>query len=128
MSGAPHILVVEPDILIRTPLAAYLRACGYFVTELFDVREVRTVLASGRFIVDVVFTQAGGSGEGGFVLASWLRAEHPQIEVVLAGTVARAARKAGELCDDGPLLCSPYDHQLLADEISRRLAARGRAG
>ena len=50
---------------------------------------------------------------------------HRRIEVILAVTVAKAAEKAGDLCQDGPALSKPYD-KLVLDHIQRLLAARDR--
>jgi DNA-binding response OmpR family regulator len=33
MSNSPCILMVEPDVLVRQPIAEYLRECGFKVVE-----------------------------------------------------------------------------------------------
>ena len=123
----PCVLIVEADILVRNPLAEYLRQCGYRVLEAVDAAEARQVLSGGTARVDIVLADANGADGSGFTLAGWIRGNHPAIDVVLAGSVARAAEKAGELCQDGQALAKPYDHQLVLDEIRRLLAARHRA-
>ena len=45
--------------------------------------------------------------------------------VILAGTPAKAADAAAELCDEGPNLARPYEPQLVVDRIKRLLAKRG---
>ena len=40
----------------------------------------------------------------------------------------RAAAKAQDLCEDGPLLSKPYDHSLLLNRIKSEVAARARNG
>jgi hypothetical protein len=46
--------------------------------------------------------------------------------MLLAGTVAKAADAAAEICEEGPLLGKPYDQQLVLDRIKRLMAsARG---
>jgi DNA-binding NtrC family response regulator len=120
------ILIVEPDILVRSPLAAYLRECGFRVIEAIDAKEAREFLSDGSRQIDVVLADVDMNGESGFALAAWIRGNRPGIEVVLAGTVAKAAEKAGDLCRDGPALSKPYDHQLVLDHIRRLLAARDR--
>jgi len=121
------ILVVEPDILVRSPLAEFLRECGYRVLEAVDGKEARQLLADASSEpVDVVLANTEANGDNGFVLANWIRSNFSNIEVVLAGSVARAAEKAGDLCKDGPALSKPYDHTLVLDHIRRLLAARDR--
>jgi hypothetical protein len=63
----------------------------------------------------------------GFALSQWARTLRPGLEVVLAGTMERAAEAAAELCEDNPLLKKPYDPQIVVDRIKQLLAARKRA-
>jgi DNA-binding NtrC family response regulator len=121
----PCILIVEPDVLIRHPLAEYLRECGFRVLEAASTAEARRVLEEGRVTIDVVLADVDASGDG-FALAAWIRGNHPGVRVILAGSHARAAESAGDLCEDGPIAAKPYDHQLLVAEIRRLLAARER--
>jgi DNA-binding NtrC family response regulator len=120
------ILIVEADIRIRHPLARYLRGCGYAVVEAADAEEARALLSQGKAVINIVLADANPSGDSGFVLAHWIRQNHPQVKVILAGTVAKAAEKAGDLCEDGPAVSRPYDHKSVLDEIRRSLAQRGR--
>jgi DNA-binding response OmpR family regulator len=126
--STPTILIVEQDILIRHPLAEYLRECGYLVLEAVDGAEAQQVLSDPGRPVDIVLADVNAPGAGGFGLASWIRGNRPGVQVLLAGTVASAAEKAGDLCNDGPTLSKPYDHQIVLDRIRRALAARDRAG
>jgi hypothetical protein len=36
----------------------------------------------------------------------------------LAGTIATAAEKAGDICQEGPALSKPYDHRLVLGYIA----------
>jgi CheY-like chemotaxis protein len=112
------VLLVEPDVLVRFAIADYLRECGYKVLEAMSGDEVRVVLQSGRRI-DVVFTEVQlGGGMDGFALAQWVRDHYPDIDVVLTSGVAKAAEKAGDLCDEGPLE-KPYHPQEVVRRINR---------
>ena len=122
------ILIVESDILVRAPLAEYLRECGYKVIESSSPGEARLVLQAGGVRIDTLFANVDAGAESGFSLAAWLRVNHPAIEVVLAGTVGRAVAQAGDLCEQGPALSRPYDHAQVLDRIRRLQAARNRAG
>jgi DNA-binding NtrC family response regulator len=123
----PGVLVVEGDVLIRSPLAEYLRDCGYRVLEARNAEEARVILAASPEAVDVALIDARGTPEEtGFALAQWLRERHPDVEVVLTGAVQDLTRKASEICDDGPSPVTPNDHRLLLDHIRRLTAARGR--
>jgi DNA-binding NtrC family response regulator len=120
------ILVVEPEILIRHSLAEYLRECGFEVVEAVSSDEARLVIIDGAKDVHVVLADIKSWGESGFTLTSWIRANSPDIEVVLAGTLAKTVEKAGELCGESTSLSKPYDHQLVHDHIRRLLAAKER--
>lgn len=110
------VMVVESNVLIRAALADYLRECGYRIIEATGVREALKILAAGLKL-HAVFSATKLEGEmGGFALAQHVRANHPGIEVLLANSVAMAAKKAGDLCDDGPGE-KPYDHRLIAERL-----------
>jgi CheY-like chemotaxis protein len=110
------ILIVEPDILARMVIADYVRDCGYRVVEGVNADDVLAVLEAGAKI-DVILTEVQLAGSiDGFGLARQIRENHPDIDVILTSGVARAADKAGDLCDDGPL-AKPYHPQ----EVVRRI-------
>lgn len=120
------VLIVEADVLVRHPLAEYLRECGYKVLEALNTAEARALITEGQKIDTVLADTQGISG--GFDLANWLRAQYPDITVILAGTVSKAVQKAGDICEDGPAINKPYDHQFVLDHIRLSLAARARKG
>lgn len=122
-----HVLIVETDILIRQPLAEYLRECGYKVVEAADVIEARKLLSEGKFRIDVVLADADADNSNAFALAQWIRTEHPGIEVILAATIEMATRKAGDLCEEGNTVAKPYEHHLVLSRIKQSLAARERS-
>ncbi|OYV41243.1 MAG: hypothetical protein B7Z81_01235 [Acidocella sp. 20-61-6] len=124
MSDSPRILVVEQDVLVRHPLSEYLRECGYQVAEATSPAEAQALLGHDDVQIDIVLAE----GEAGFELAGWVRAHHPEVEMLLAGTVQRATEKAGELCEAGPALATPYEHRLVLDRIRQMMAARRRKG
>jgi DNA-binding response OmpR family regulator len=116
------------DILVRHPLAEFLRECGYRVVEASNADEARQLLGGDlpSVDIDIVLADASGAGEVGFALAVWTRENHPGVEVILAGSVTGAAEKAGEICKEGPALTKPYDHKLVVERIHRLVAARDR--
>jgi len=64
--------------------------------------------------------------DGWFCAAAWVRAQRPEVGVILVGTVARAADAAAELCEQGPMLSKPYEPQAVGEWIKRLLAERDR--
>jgi DNA-binding response OmpR family regulator len=118
------VMLIEADLLIRTPLAQYLRDCGFRVVEAFDTAEARDILGHASAGIDTILMDACESAESGFLFGAWIRTHHPNVTVILAGNTEKTAAKAGVLCEEGPALSRPYDHKLVLQEIRRRLAAR----
>ncbi|WP_421380804.1 response regulator (plasmid) [Paraburkholderia sp. DD10] len=125
--NAPHILIVDADILVRTPLAQYLRECGYLVIEAVDCVEAQALLTNKPSAVDIVLADVGGEDRSGFSLAKWIREQFPDIRVFLAGSIGGSVGRAARLCEDGPALSKPYDHRVVLEQI-QRLRAAGKGG
>ncbi len=125
MSAQPEheietVLVVGDEVLIRTALAAYLRDCGYRVLEAVSADEAVSILQDSEFNIDIVFSDIEMPGKlDGFGLAKWVRENAPQVHIVLAGTPAKAAEVAGDICEQGPHLAKPYEHQQVLEWIKR---------
>ncbi len=118
------ILLVEDEVLVRMPIAQYLRDCGYKVIEAVNADEAMTVLMHKETVVDIVFSDIEMPGAiDGFGLAKWIREHRPGLNVLLAGTVPRAVENAKELCEQGPVP-KPYEAQIVHNHIKRLLAAR----
>lgn len=120
------ILLVEADILIRHPLAEYLRGCGYLVVEAIDAGEARVVLDKGELAIDLALLDVSEGTGRNFALAAWIKENQPDIEVLRAGTVGGAVDQAQDLCSQQPDVQRPYDHKLVEDRIRRLLAERDR--
>jgi DNA-binding NtrC family response regulator len=124
MTSQSSVLIVEADIAVRHPLAEYLRECGYRVLEARNGEEARALLQAMASSIDIILADAASASENSFEFASAVRRDYPGVEIVLAGNAAKAVAKAGAICEDGPALVKPYDHQLVLDRIRRAIAAR----
>ncbi|HWG07149.1 MAG TPA: response regulator [Beijerinckiaceae bacterium] len=127
MSNAPVVLLVEGDVVIRHPLAEYLRECGFVVFEAADGDEAISMLDAPDRDIDVVLADMTTPGSG-FALHQWITTNRPSVDVIMAGSVDKACEKAGDLCNDGPALVKPYEHRLVLDRIRRAIAQRGKGG
>jgi CheY-like chemotaxis protein len=115
---AQIVLVAESDVLARLVLAQYLRECGYEVLEAATSDDVLALFRSGRQI-DVLLLDAQISGGlAGFTLTRHIREKFPDTQIVLTFGIAKAAEKAGEICDKGPLE-QPYHPQEIVRRIKR---------
>jgi DNA-binding response OmpR family regulator len=125
--NSSSVLIVESDMAVRHPLAEYLRECGYKVIEAASTDEARLVLTDRSVSVDVLLSDVNSPGEiDGFGLAKWVREEGLKAQVLLTATVAKAAEKAGELCEHGPMMVKLYHPHALLDRIKSTLASRDR--
>ena len=120
------LLLVDAEELVRTPLAQYLRECGYRVLEATNSKEAQRLLSEGSQTIDIVLADIQTLGGSGFAFGAWVRQNKPGVKVLLAGTVAAAAGRAGDLCEEEPPIRKPYDHQVVLDRIRRLLAERDR--
>jgi DNA-binding NtrC family response regulator len=120
------ILIVEEDLLVRTPRAEHLRECSYLVMEASSTDDARILLEAGSRQFEFVLAEIKSEEASGFALTNWVRAHRPNTPVILAGTIATATEKAADICQEGSALAKPYDHRLVLDHIRRRIAARVR--
>jgi len=121
----PSILVVEADVLVRHPLAEFLRECGYRVLEAADAEEARAVLEDETLGVAAALVDIGMGSGVNFELVRWVRTHHPGTRLLLAGSIGTATDEAGSLCAEQPEVSKPYDHKAVHHRIRRLLAARG---
>jgi CheY-like chemotaxis protein len=129
LPGTPQrILVVEDEVLIRLVIAEYLRECGYKVHEAANADEAIAILQSPEVAIDIVFSDVVmPGGMDGFGLARWIRANRPEIQVILTSGLDRSAEVAGMLCEAGPLLEKPYEPQGVVERIKQLRAKAERA-
>jgi CheY-like chemotaxis protein len=114
----PIILVVEDDIVIRSPLAEYLRGAGYAVIEAANAAEATALFAAGTAI-DLVFSDIRMPGPmDGFGLSRWIRQHHPAVRVALTSGAGNAARAAGVA---EFFVSKPYRTEAVAARIGRLL-------
>jgi CheY-like chemotaxis protein len=124
--GIDIVLVVESEVLVRHALAEYLRHCGYRVIEAASTQEAMTLLSSAAVSVDIVFSavEIEGSGDG-FGLSKWVRENRSGVQVILSGSVIKAAHAAGDLCEEGPHLTKPYEPQQVVEWIKKLRNLKG---
>lgn len=121
----PCILIVEPDILVRHPLAQYLRDCHFRVLVAASYQEAHDYLADSEQGVEVVLANVDDDVDG-FTFATWLRSNHQGVHVILTATLAKTVEKAGQMCRENPVIKKPLDHRHVLDYIRQLIAARDR--
>jgi DNA-binding NtrC family response regulator len=116
------VLLAEGDVLVRMPIAQYLRDCGYRVVEAVTKEEAIRALGAARLDVSVVLSSVELAGDG-FGISSWIKKHRPDLNVILTGTPKRAVDAASQLCSDEsvPTRLAP---QILLRRIQQMLASR----
>lgn len=113
---AVTVMIVEPEVVVRTVVAEYLRECGYKVIEGTGAEDVWKIL-DDNILIDIVLADVQlAGGVDGFSLARRIRDRYPATDILLTSGAAKVAGKAGELCEDGPLE-KPYHPQ----DVLRRI-------
>ena len=86
------VLVVEDDILVRMPIAAYLRHCGYRVIEAGDGPTALAALDAAAEPIDLLFTDVVlPGGMTGADIARAAKAKQPGLRVLFTTGYARNA-------------------------------------
>ena len=116
------VLLAEDDVLMRMPLAEFLRGCGYRVLEAKSADEAILLIEDDTFTPEVVVSNVELAGDG-FGIAKWIRHNKPDLALILIGTPKRAVDVAASLCENGPLP-APYNTQILHRRLLRLVASR----
>jgi CheY-like chemotaxis protein len=116
------ILVVEDQLAVREVTLRRLKQLGYGVVEADNARAAIDVLQSGT-PVDLVFTDVVMPGEmTGFDLREWVRANRPDLPVVLTSGFAEDVVRARETVEgSNQILRKPYGREDLVQAIERGL-------
>jgi len=115
------VLVVEDDSAVRRMTGVRLTALGYTVLEVENAADALDLVRDGGDI-DLVFSDMMMPGQmTGLDLARALRAERPDIPVLLTTGYAGEMTDA-EIVDGYPLIRKPYRQEDLAGAITRTLA------
>jgi DNA-binding response OmpR family regulator len=110
------IMVLEPDVIVRSEISEYLRQCGFNVIEGVEADDLRAALEAGAAI-DVVLAEIQLKGSTtGFEIAQEVRQTRPEIAVILVSSIDNVVEKATGLCGRGPVK-KPYH----SEEILRRI-------
>lgn len=107
---AANVLVVEDVVLVRMLISEYLRDAGLTVVEATSGDEALAILGTSLEI-DAVFADLymPNSSIDGIGLAQWIRANKPDVKVLLTSGVADMADKARQVAPDGALIEKPYN-------------------
>ncbi len=115
------VLVVEDEVMVRMPIAEYLRDCGYNVVEASDASEAMATMQTDA-AVNLVFTDVRMPGKmDGIGLAEWFRSNHPEVPVLLTSGY-NGGRVGGQGQGFAPrFIEKPYSQTQVAQRIAALL-------
>jgi DNA-binding NtrC family response regulator len=114
---ASTVLVVEDEILVRMPVAEFLRDSGYRVIEASGATEAQMVIQSGE-PVEVVFSDINLLGEmNGIDLAKWIKRKYPDVIMILTSGVTTVDSR------EAFFLPKPYTFEALAGHLKKLLGS-----
>jgi len=113
------ILLVEDEVLVRMTLADQLRSAGYVVLEASNADEALDLLHSKGDGVQLLLSDIRMPGRmNGLELALSIRAQYPEIKIVLASGESFSASHWGDT--DG-FFPKPYNARRLIEHIKMLL-------
>jgi CheY-like chemotaxis protein len=113
------VLVVEDEMMVRMPIAEYLRDCGYNVVEAGDANEAIAAMDSEE-PVSLVFSDIRMPGTmDGFGLAEWFRTNYPALPVLLTSGYNGGRSLAAATTPGVRFIEKPYSQT----QVARRIAA-----
>jgi CheY-like chemotaxis protein len=117
------ILIVEDEVLVRLPMAEYLRDAGYRVIEASNAAEAVAIIGAGESL-DAVFTDCNMPGRmNGIDLALWVRRSSPDIKVLMTSGASDLIHIADTAYGDIPLLHKPYALDFVCQKLADLIAA-----
>lgn len=116
--GPTTVLVVEDEFLLRAALADFLQNSGFDVVEAGTADDAVEIISHADKPIDVVFSDVMMPGRlDGIELAQWLRAQHPEVQILLTSGHAESVANAVKRC--GRALPKPYDLEQVVREIRK---------
>lgn len=110
------VLIAEDEFFVRLTIAEFLRDEGYEVIEAGNADEALEIFKSG-FSVDLLFTDVRMPGTmDGCELAKRVRAEWPQVPIILTSGYSEALLTARSVSEDF-VVPKPYRPQAVLTTI-----------
>ena len=119
---APHVLIVDDDLRIRTLLERFLRKEGFRVTGAEDAEQARGRLAA--FVFDAVVLDVMMPGEDGFSLLAALKASSQTPVLMLTARTEAEDRIRGLQLGADDYLGKPFEPRELALRLANLLRRR----
>ena len=116
LAGAPRVLLVEDEVLVREMVRTFLERAGYDVVAHATAEEA---LASGGVLgADLLLTDVMLRGKTGVELAQVLRERRPNLKVVyMSGNVADPVARESVVSHGACFLAKPFTRTMLLEAV-----------
>ena len=116
------ILLVEDEALVRVGLTEFLRENSYRVFDAGDAQEALQILKSGS-VIDLAIIDVHLPGDmDGWDLGRQIRAEWPDIKIVVSTGAVRSVDRLEDELGQGRLLLKPYSRRDLLYRVREALS------
>jgi two-component system cell cycle sensor histidine kinase/response regulator CckA len=121
--GTGTILIVEDEGAVRRGLRQILKVMGYRVLEAADCQQAMEIWPKERDQIALLMTDMVMPGEmSGLDLAERLRAEKPELKVIISSGYSTEMSRLGVLADSGiTYLAKPFEVRKLGDLLRAAL-------
>lgn len=115
-AGAPRVLLVEDEVLVRDMVRTFLERAGYDVVAHATAEEA---LAGGGGVgADLLLTDVMLRGKTGVELAQVLRERRPNLKVVyMSGNVADPVARESVVSPGACFLAKPFTRTMLLEAV-----------
>lgn len=114
--AAPHVLLVEDELLVRDMVRVFLERAGYHVAAFASAEDALDSFQ--RRTPDLLLTDVMLQGQTGVDLARVLRQHHPALKVVfMSGNVADDKARESVVSPDARFLAKPFTRTMLLETV-----------
>ena len=124
---SPTILIVEDKLLLRIPVAEFLRDYGYRVVEASNAVEAQSIFLAGEPI-DLMFADVCMPGGcSGIELANWVQDLFADTKIIMTSGITKFDAKAAALCQLRGVVQKPYMPEAVAEHIKTAIGSAATA-
>ncbi len=117
-----RVLLVEDELSVREQLVRLLEVLHYVPVAVASAADARVLLDAEAGAIDAVVSDVMMPGETGLEFAAWMKANHPELPILLiSGHTGTALDRVARQSDELGLLRKPFSTVELGERLSAML-------